>query len=374
MAFGAKYFMLNRSEDWENSGFLDNFHFEQDAMISSFEHNEGSFYFSQAFDSNQEEMVWNRLKLKIHVPQNTIFKLRVYASDSLNIKVDLLKNDYPKGINIDEYLANPNISCVSKVQFLEYIGSHDYENIEDILLFNCKGRYLWICIEIKNYGRESAKIEEVKIEFPRISFVDYLPEVYRRRMPDDMFLARFIGIFQSIYLDFEDEVIDVPKHFDPKTGDIDVLNFVSDWISFKDASMWTDDKLRRVMQEIINLYKIKGTKTVISKIVNLFIDAKPIILEKFNIEDCENYLKNKKHLDILYGDNKCYFSVIISDDYIKNSESYVGTLKIINRFKPIDAICNLIVLNKEMHLDHHCYLGINSFITGNKEIVLTGGE
>ena len=45
-------------------------------------------------------------------------------------------------------------------------------------------------------------------------------------------------------------------------------------------------------------------------------------------------------------------------------------MRIINRFKPIDTICNLVILNNEIYLDYHCYLGINSYVAGNEKIVL----
>ena len=38
--------------------------------------------------------------------------------------------------------------------------------------------------------------------------------------------------------------------------------------------------------------------------------------------------------------------------------------------KPIDSICNLVILNNEIYLDHHCYLGINTYAAKSENIVL----
>ena len=60
------------------------------------------------------------------------------------------------------------------------IGAKSFENPTDILLFGLKGRYLWFCLEIVSYESTPTVINLLKIEFPQVSFVDYLPEIYRK--------------------------------------------------------------------------------------------------------------------------------------------------------------------------------------------------
>ena len=56
--------------------------------------------------------------------------------------------------------------------------------------------------------------------------------------------------------------------------------------------------------------------------------------------------------------------------HVKDNESYVELLKVINSVKPVDSICNLVVLNDQIYLDNHSYIGINSFITKNEDLTL----
>ena len=82
------------------------------------------------------------------------------------------------------------------------------------------------------------------------------------------------------------------------------------------------------------------------------------------------YRSSKEHIENLYGSNKYVFSVIIPTKDPIGPETYAELLRIINMMKPIDSICNLVVLNNEIYLDHHCYLGVNTYTSRSEQIVL----
>ncbi len=75
-------------------------------------------------------------------------------------------------------------------------------------------------------------------------------------------------------------------------------------------------------------------------------------------------------MENLFGNNGYVFTVILSDKYIDDTEDYVELLKVIGSVAPIDSICNLVVLNDKIYLGHHCYMGINSYIAQNKELII----
>ena len=115
---------------------------------------------------------------------------------------------------------------------------------------------------------------------------------------------------------------------------------------------------------------MKGTKRSISKIVEEYLGIEPVIVEQFDVKNNMYYHSNKEIVEKLYGDNGYVFTVMIPQAHVKDSETYTELLRIINSVKPIDSICNLVVLNDQMYLDSHCYLGINSFITKNEKLIL----
>ena len=84
------------------------------------------------------------------------------------------------------------------------------------------------------------------------------------------------------------------------------------------------------------------------------------------------YDNQKEVVENLFGDNGYVFTVMLSESQVRDDESYVELLKVISSVKPIDSICNLVILGDRIYLDHHCYMGMNSFISKNKDLTLDG--
>jgi len=366
MALGIKSFIINRTTDWEILGKKYNLKCEKNKLVTSLESAENGYYFSRAFDSLELETVWHRLKLFLDKPEEVKLNLRVFASDKKIFSIINLSSKF----NLEEILTGDKFSPEEKNAILEELGAKKYENPDDILLYSCKGRFLWFSLEIIKYNIKKVRVKELKIEFPRYTLTQYLPEFFVKDQPQDSFLERFLAIFNSINLDLEDRIENLPSMFDPYSIDSNFLSWFSKWFSIQDELIWGEEKLRKLISEIVKLYRMKGTKYAISRIIEIYTGEEPIIIEKFNIENNLYYLKNKKKTDMLFGDNSYYFTIIINNGKINTPEEYTGLLMIIDRFKPIDSICNLVVLNKDIYLDHHCYLGLNSRVAEKDRVVL----
>lgn len=370
MALGIKSFRFNRKDDWLDAGKCYGLDFKDDLLIIPAENGGKSFFVSYMLDSTINEVLWNRIVITADLGQNVFIKTHVYTSDYTKVHIDNFAKEYPKGMDINKYLMDESIDMDHKIAFLLEAGAKTYDNCNDMQLFEFKGRYMWLIFELINYSETSATIEDVRIEFPKKSFTEYLPEIYQKDTGQDFFLQRFVGVFQSLYLDLDDNISDVPRIFDPKTASPDFLNALVELMSFPHASLWGEEKLRTVLQEVISLYKFKGTIRSIARVVELYTGERPIIVEKIRIEDKDIYKNSKKRINNLFGENGYFFSVFISEESVKEVNSYANLLKIIDDFKPIDAICNLVVLSREIHLDYHCYIGINSNISGEQYMLL----
>lgn len=370
MASGAKCFIVNRRSDWSDGSVLKNLKFKNDVLISDNKTGDNGVYISGAFDSMQRETVWHRMRLNLKAPPDAIYRVRLYAADSAQIKIPAPGKQSLSKVNINEYIADNGIDISRKIDMFDYIGAKMHQNSSDVLLYDLKGRYLWVCIEIINYEKEQLSIESMKIEFPQISFVDYLPEIYREDGDKNSFISRFIGIFQSLYVDLEDRIDYTPLSFDIDRTTKDFLNWIGDWLSIKDAEIWGEKRLRELIKKAVKIYKMKGTKRAIAKIVQEYSGTEPIIVEQFDVKENMYYDKQKETVENLFGKNGYVFTVMLPDNYVKDSETYVELLRVINGVKPIDSVCNLVALGNQIYLDHHCYMGINSFISKNQDLVL----
>lgn len=349
-------FTLNRKEDWNfNLSYIQGFLTEDDKLIlKGTESLSNGYFFTKAFNSGETENSWNRLKINANFPENVFLRVIVYALDEIINK----KNASVR--YMESILGDKTLSSEKKQSFLRDNGAIIFEKCTDIYLTDMKGQYLFLAIEVQNYSGQDCIINEFQIEFSNSSFVGFLPEMYSICRGQNNFFERFVGIYQSMYMDMNNKIENIPILFSPSKVDKKFLYWLADWFSLKDAAIWGEDRLRNVLREIVNLYKLKGTRGTISRIVELYTGYTPYIIEKHDIEETELYDHMTKDIDELYGENVYYFTVVVSEKAVKSSEDYVSLIKIINRFKPIDAVCNLVVLNPNMHVGHHCYLGINS--------------
>ncbi len=374
MPAGTKSFMFNRESDWKENAVFSNFYFKDDNMVCKSKNGGSAYYISMALDSGEKEVVWDRFRIFSNISRNYNLTLCIYASDTKIVKSPYIAKGNIE-VNLDDYLKDNSVSIETRAKVIgELDGAKEFENVNDILLYGFKGRYLWFSVELVNYGMEDLEISGIKIEFPRIAFIGYLPEMYRSKQPKDSFLARFIGVFQSIYLDIEEKVDKYPTKFDPMQTDTEFLVWLSKWFSINDGYMWDEQKLRRILSQIVSLYKIKGTKKVIDEIVKLYTGKKGIIIEQFQLINNDFYNRNKKLIGRLFGDNGYTFSVLVDKESIADSDEYMALMKCISLFKPADSKCNLVVLNDNIYLDYHCYLGINSYIAKNERMVLDGNS
>ncbi len=171
-------------------------------------------------------------------------------------------------------------------------------------------------------------------------------------------------------MDLEDKIDNTPLKYDVDYTTKDFLSWIGDWLSLKNTSVWSEEKLRKLVKEAVRIYKMKGTKRAVAKMVKEYLGVEPVIVEQFDVKENMYYHKQKEVVEKLFGDNGYVFTVMVPQAYIKDTEEYVELLRVINEVKPVDSICNLIVLNDQIYLDHHCYIGINSFITNTEDFVI----
>ncbi len=345
MASGTKSFVFNRRQDWEDGGLLENFTFVQDHLCSAAEQ---AWFFSEALDSMQTETCWHRLRIVAEIPQNAILEVYIMA-------VDATEEEWK---TIDSHLRDAATDKAQKQQMFEKYGKK-LVNTLDVPLFALSGQYLWFGIHIVTHTETPITIDSIKLEFPRIAFVDYLPQIYRKQGKNS-FLSRYLMIFQSIYVDFEEKLEQTPRLFDVTTAPPEFLEWLTKWFSIQDSAQWSEEKLRKLLQNASEIYRTKGTCDSIRQMVLQYIEESPYLIEQFDALQKETAAEKQALIRTLYGDTGYTFTVLVSSESVPDSDTYMELQRLIGRCQPIDSICNLVVLPKAMYLDCHCYLGINT--------------
>ncbi len=232
---------------------------------------EEGYYYTKTLDSGISNCRWHRLALKSNLPPKTVLDIYFYASDDPSLKQ-----------TIDEALTDPDRSVQEKADFIDnnipWIGPE--KNPGDMLFRGKTGRYFWLKISMSTYD-EAARpsVTEMKVYYPRISYLRYLPAIYQEDPVSREFLERFLSIFESVFFDLETEIINLFRYLDPEIAPRRFLEWLASWLNLALEEDWPEERKRQFIVEASALYKLKGTPEGIKRLIELYTGKRPLILE-----------------------------------------------------------------------------------------------
>ncbi|HEX9060531.1 MAG TPA: phage tail protein, partial [Clostridia bacterium] len=235
-------------------------------------------------------------------------------------------------------------------------------------------RYLFIMLRINyNYMKEGSDpliIKKIRLYYPRMSFLDYLPAVYQEDPESKDFLERFLSIFSTIHDEMEENIDNMARNFDADTVEGDFLKWLSGWLSIASDDRWNQNSLRELTKRASEIYKIRGTKRALEEMIRIYTGEKPIIIEYFQYREFLKDADATKNLIKLYGDDPYTFSVLVRSACVKETHQKIAVKKILQEEKPAYTKARLIILKSSIELDGHTYLGINSNLSGGSPLLL----
>lgn len=334
---------------------------------------DGSFrgtYISRPVDSQESDTVWHRLIINGNFVKGTQIEFFYHASDEKLSGAEIKALD-PKRWKI----------CISETSAVQ-----GYEKRDSLFLDRAEGRYLWFKIILSGTEETSPLVTSIGIFFPRASYINYLPAIYREETYSKDLLERFLSIFESIIFEIDYTIENIDRFFDTCNAPPEFLSWLASWLAVPVDEDWTEEKKRLFIRHAASLYKKRGTREGLSESIELFTGIKPLIVENFRInlplegkkslpytgEDMIFFPPNEARVkigdreenlvNVLFGTEKFVFTV-----FLKSPGIDTGTLKRIRRIideqKPAHTCYNLKMLEPWFYLDMHTYLGINTALT-----------
>lgn len=380
---------------------------------------EQGIYYSKTLDSGIQECQWHRLALDADIPQKSILEIYFYCSDDTKLKEE-----------IDDLIGSDRKTTQEKASILDkkfqWTGPERYFSSEEIILNNEKnppgtkpeetktrnilfrgkgGRYMWLKIVLLTFDDNvRPQIRGMKVFYPRISYLRYLPAIYQEDPSSREFLERFLSIFETVFDDLETEISQVFKYFDPDTAPENFLSWLASWMNLALEEEWEEEKKREFIRQASFLHRFKGTPSGIEKLVEIYTGKKPIILENSKtvkplvLGGKSGFILGMNSLLIrtpVRGFRLGYDSIlgktmlrdvvqVPEDPFLPAAHSFTvlldlsseefarfgeGLERALNDEKPAHTSFNLRIIN-EMSIGSGTYVGINTRIGGYKPIYL----
>ena len=121
---------------------------------------------------------------------------------------------------------------------------------------------------------------------PVSSYLNYLPAFFQQ----DPFVGRFLLAFETILTrtnesepaSFEQTIGRLSDFFDPMTTDVEFLPWLASWVALSLRADWDVNTQKRFIQQIVPLYRLRGTRTGLQTMLELYTLEKVIVFDTFD--------------------------------------------------------------------------------------------
>lgn len=319
-----------------------------------------AFFLLPALDGAENNSVWGRLSMDVEAEPSVVYIVHIIA---LNEQI-VAGND--GDISVDKYLSDFDVEQEKKNLFFKNTGEVRAVNLEDVLLYSLKGRYLWIYIEIQGEG--SFAFSNMKVDMVGDNFMMTFPQVYRER---NSFFHRYMSIFSSIYNDFQSQIDKLPGRFDIENTSCEFLIEYLGWLGIDILREYVDDgMIRKLAAEAFELKRYRGTRYVLERIGEIMLGEKPVIIERRQIIDNMNKT-DKQVSDALYGENPYDVSVLTTVECNDSRRRWLSGF--LEQFIPVRCKLKLIFLCGHNKMDTYTYMGVNARLWDAAKVRLDEG-
>ena len=155
-----------------------------------------------------------------------------------------------------------------------------------VLFSSDTGRYLWIKLALSGLAPGAkAAVREMRVYYPRLSYLRYLPAVYQEDKLSREFLERFLSTFETVFGGLEATIERIPEAFDPQLTPPEFLAWLAQWLDLGVEEDWSDDVKRALITDASRLYQRKGTPAGLADFVEIVLSGRrPVVREAFEME------------------------------------------------------------------------------------------
>jgi phage tail-like protein len=259
----------------------------------------GAFYSGTLDSGGDGNDCWHRLDLVADLDAGGALDV-YYASDDSPALADavntIIEGDAPtlekaKAIDalIDTRWKGPDeLRTFSAAEAAEDAASRSSfrERTTHSVLFRTETkRYLWLKLVLSGLAPGAkAAVREMRVYYPRMSYLRYLPAVYQEDPVSREFLQRFLSMFETVLTGLEATIERIPEVFDPELTPKEFLDWLAQWLDLGIEEEWSPAVKSKLIRRAASLYQKKGRPDGLAEFIEIVIGKRPIIQESFQTE------------------------------------------------------------------------------------------
>lgn len=313
---------------------------------------QGGYLLLHSIDSGQDDFPWSRLSLDCHLPSGSLIRSYAYGQNSKLFGEDA---------DLDAQLKTlPPAQAQTFIQ----TNFQKCSDSEDCYL-PVRGRYLWLAFELVATG-DAPILQGLHVQLSGDHMIDYLPEIYRR---DSDFTKAFLSIFDSMYMDMEQQIDAIARRFDYEKTEGSMLEYLADWVCI-DADGLDGESLKTRIASAYADFEDMYTPAGIKRSIRRLTGREPILIESADVDPNSARCAHSGLYRQLYGDNPYKFFILLEEDSFHSRAEMDSFLVDMASLIPAHTEFELVLLKRCVQLDRHTYLGLNSVVGNYVSVVL----
>lgn len=220
-----------------------------------------------ALDSGIPRCRWHRVRLDADVPPHTTIEIAVAAFEELPTQDRGDSSRNPAWGSFSAGAPHPLDWTVLPV------------GATDVLIDQPPGRYMYVRLRFTGDGLATPVVRRVRLDFPRATSLEHLPDVYRENPQAEDFTERFLSLFDSSIADLDRVIERYPALLDPTGVPPQLLPWLAGFFDIALDPTWDEVRRRKILELAPEIYRLRGTPKGLKTAVNAVFDVTPAIEE-----------------------------------------------------------------------------------------------
>ena len=149
----------------------------------------------------------------------------------------------------------------------------------DFLINQPPGRFLFVRLRLTGDGNATPVVRRIRLDFPRVTSLEFLPPVYREQPDAEDFTERFLSLFDASIAELDRAIERAPALLDADGVPDEVLPWLGSFLDVAFDGAWGPERLRHIVRAVPELYRRRGTAAGLAQAIQLIFDVKPAIQE-----------------------------------------------------------------------------------------------
>ena len=290
---GIERSSANRAVYWTPEGVRESYRqrvrYERQGIVASFRLDSGEFHTQ-----------WGRLFLDACVPAECAVEAAFLTADDppLEEKVpaalpanrsegaDVPAADWPlppkRRVDEAEFRPLHQRSEGRELAFVRMAEGDPFETFEAPVAAP-PGRYLWIVLRLTGSATATPRVRSLRAEHPGHSLLKRLPKTLSRDEAARGFLLSYLASLEGS-LNHLDRIAE-KRHvlLQPDGAPSEILPWLAGFVGMTLDERWSERARRTAIREAIALYRSRGTKQGLRRMIEIYTETPVILIEKFQL-------------------------------------------------------------------------------------------